>query len=64
VVGVQWDVVRTFAFIGEFAVERVRGGGDGFIEGHGELEPDGKGDPEDVEARACSAVIRDVELKR
>jgi len=40
VVCIQWNVVGAVAFVGEFAVQRIRGGGEGFVEGYGYLKPD------------------------
>ena len=57
VVGVQWDVVGAIAFVSNFAIERVRRRGDRFVDVYGELQPDGEGDPENVEARTWSAGI-------
>lgn len=52
--GVERDVARVLALalVGEAAVERVRRGADGAVDGHGELEVDGQGEADDVEARA------------
>lgn len=59
VVGREGDVVRAIAFVGDSAVkEGGGGGGDG---GYRELEPDGEGDAEDVEAGALGKVLGGVE---